>query len=127
MSAAGFDEAIAGYRQALHAYVTGDPAPVSAFFSRRADVTLANPLGPPRVGPGDVDEAIAAGAANLRDGRVRGFEEVARYCTPQLGYVVQIERTEAGFLAMRDGAVCSTGHDDLPTRRRHLEGRAPAR
>jgi ketosteroid isomerase-like protein len=95
MSAAGFDEAIGGYREALHAYVTGDPAPVTAFFSRRTDVTLANPLGPPRVGPVDVDEAIAAGAANLRDGRIRGFEEIARYSTPQLGYVVQIERTEA--------------------------------
>ncbi len=43
--------------------MTGDPVPVTEFFSRRDDVTLANPLGPPRVGPAAVDQAIAAGAA----------------------------------------------------------------
>jgi ketosteroid isomerase-like protein len=31
----------------------------------------------------------------LRDGVVRGVEEVSRYSTPDLGYVVQIERTDA--------------------------------
>ena len=31
----------------------------------------------------------------LRAGSVRGFEEVSRYNTPDLGYVVQIERTQA--------------------------------
>jgi ketosteroid isomerase-like protein len=64
-------------------------------FSRREDVTLANPLGPPRRGPVEVDKAAADGATMLRDGSVRGFEEVARYSTPDLGYVVQIERTQA--------------------------------
>lgn len=90
-----FDSAIEAYRQALEPYVKGDPEPVIGFFSRRDDVTLANPLGPPRRGPAEVDEAIAAGAAQLRDGFVRGFEEVVRYKTDDLGYVVQIERTQA--------------------------------
>ena len=90
-----FDDAVEAYRQALHPYVKGDPGPVTAFFSRRDDVTLANPLGPPRRGPAEVDKAIAEGAANLRDGSVRRVEEVSRYSTPDLGYVVQIERTQA--------------------------------
>jgi ketosteroid isomerase-like protein len=64
-------------------------------LSRREDVTLANPLGPPRRGPAEVDKAAADGAAMLRDGSIRGFEEVSRYSTPDLGYVVQIERAQA--------------------------------
>ena len=89
-----FDGAVEGYRQALHAYVKGDPSPVTEFFSRRDDVTLANPLGPARRGPAEVDKAIAEGAAMLKDGSVRGVEEVSRYSTPNLGYVVQVERTQ---------------------------------
>ncbi len=47
MSQSEFDGAVEGYREALRAYMTGDPVPVTEFFSRRDDVTLANPLGPP--------------------------------------------------------------------------------
>ncbi len=66
-------------------------------FSRRDDVTLANPLGPPRRGRAEVERAAAEAAAQLRDGSVRGFEEVSRYSTPDLGYVVHIERHQARF------------------------------
>ncbi len=90
-----FDGAVEAFRQALDRYVKGDPTPVTELFSRLDDVTLANPLGPPRFGPADVDEAIAAGAAMLTDGSVRSFEEVSRYSTPDLGYIVQLERTQA--------------------------------
>lgn len=47
---ADVDEAIEAYREALTKFVEGDPEPVAAFFSTRDDVTLANPLGPPRRG-----------------------------------------------------------------------------
>jgi ketosteroid isomerase-like protein len=80
---------------ALGSFMQGDPRPCSAFFSRHDDVTLANPLGPVRVGPVDVDAAIAEAASLLRDGGVRGIEEVSRFSTPDLGYVVQNERSEA--------------------------------
>ncbi len=93
-----FDGAVEAFRQALDRYVKGDPRPVTELFSRRDDVTLANPLGPPRFGPADVDQAIAAGAAMLTDGSVRSFEEVSRYSTPDLGYIVQLERTQARLL-----------------------------
>ena len=95
MSQSDFDGAVEAYRQALEPYVKGDARAVTEFFSRREDVTLANPLGPPRRGPAEVDEAIAAGAANLTSGSVRRVEEVSRYSTPDLGYVVQLERTQA--------------------------------
>ncbi len=90
-----FDEAVEAYRQALDPYVKGDPGPVTQFFSRRDDVTLANPLGPPHRGPAEVDKAIAEGAAMLKEGSVRGFEEVSRFSTSDIGYVVQLERTRA--------------------------------
>lgn len=94
-SQSDFDDAVEMYRQALEPYLKGDPNPVTEFFSRRDDVTLANPIGPPRRGPAEVDKAIAEGAALLRDGSVRGIEEVSRCSTAELGYVVQLERTQA--------------------------------
>lgn len=95
VSADTFDAAIEAFRKSLEPYLTGDPGPVTRAFSRVDDVTLANPLGPPRRGPEEVVKAIAEGAAQLRDGSVRGFEEVSRYSTADLGYVVQIERSQA--------------------------------
>lgn len=95
VSQSGFDGAVEAYRRALEPFMTGDPGPAMAFYSRREDVTLANPLGPPRRGPVEVDKAAAEAASNLRGGSVLGFEEMARYSTPDLGYVVQIERAQA--------------------------------
>ncbi len=105
MAVSGLDDAIEGYREALRVYVKGDPEPVAGFFSQREDVTLANPLGPPRRGPSDVRDGIIEGAASfmeggsLRFGDVSSrFEEVSRYVTPDLGYVVQLERHEGQLL-----------------------------
>lgn len=92
-----FADAVDAYRRALEQYVTGDPEPVMAFVSQREDVTLANPLGPPHRGPAEVGKAGRGGAAQLRDGSIRGFEEISRYSTSDLGYVVQIERAQARF------------------------------
>lgn len=90
-----FDSAVDAFRRALVEYVKGDPEPVLALFSKQPDVTLANPLGPPRVGRAEVVEAGTAGAAHLREGTPPRFEEFARYSTGDLGYVHQIERTQA--------------------------------
>ncbi len=95
VSHSDFDGAIEAYREALDGFMKGDPGPVTQLFSRRHDVTLANPLGPPRRGPAEVDRAIAEAATYLRDGSVHGFEAVSRYDTPDLGYVVHIERAQA--------------------------------
>ena len=97
-----FDDAVEAYRQALDAFMKGEPGPVTALFSRRDDVTLANPLGQPRRGPAEVDQAIAEAAAQFRDGTVRGFQDVSRYSTPDLGYVVQLERTQARLPGSED-------------------------
>ena len=94
-SASNFDEAIEAYRQAQVAFLNGDPRPVAELRSQRDDVTLANPLGPPHRGPANVARAAAEAAAQVSDGTIDGFEEVSRYSTADLGYVVQIERSQA--------------------------------
>jgi ketosteroid isomerase-like protein len=93
----GFADAVDGFRRALEEYVTGNPEPVMEIVSQREDVTLANPLGPPLRGPVEVGKAARGGAAQLRDGSIRGFEEISRYTTSDLGYVVEIERSQARF------------------------------
>lgn len=102
---------IEGYREGLRVFSEGHPEPCASFFSRREDVTLANPLGPPRRGPAAVRDAIVAAAANFAEGGpfrfdevTTRFEEISRFATPDLGYVVQLEHTE-GRLGGREDPV----------------------
>ena len=93
MPALDFDGAVQAYRRALGAFAAGDPSAAMALFSRRDDVTLANPLGPPRRGWAEVARVAQEAAAHFEAGSVT-FEEVSRYATDDLGYVLQIERQE---------------------------------
>ena len=93
MSHHDFESAVESYQRALHAFLKGNPEPVAEHFSRRDDVTLANPLGPPRLGRADVLQAIEQASSNFEDGYMR-FEEVSRYATADLGYVIWLERGE---------------------------------
>ena len=94
-SQSDFDRAVQAYRESLNAFLKGDPKPATELFSRRDDVTLANPLGPVGRGPVEVAKVTAEAAAQVSEGSVRRIEEVSRYSTPDLGYVVQIERAQA--------------------------------
>lgn len=87
-----FDDALTAFNLALHDYVRGDPGPVLAVMSGRDDVTLCNPVGPPCRGRQDVDRAAAEPSSHFTDGTVKGFDEVSRFVTADLGYVVRIER-----------------------------------
>src|SRR5215210_1274227 len=60
------------------------------------DVTLANPLGPPAHGWGEVAAAIERGASQFRDGENVDFENIERHVTPDLAYVLEIERAKIG-------------------------------
>ena len=93
MSESDFDAAVEAYRRALNAICKGDPAPVLELFSWGDDVTLANPLGPPRRGRTDVEAATKDAASHFRAGSCR-FEEVSRHTTPDLGYILHVERAE---------------------------------
>ena len=65
---------------------------------RRTERSRRSPPGWPlcfEPAPGGAFVARGPGyAAHLRDGSIRGFEEVSRYSTADLGYVVQIERAQ---------------------------------
>jgi ketosteroid isomerase-like protein len=97
-----FDGAIEPFRQASEAILKGDSKPSVALFSRSDDVTLANPLGPPRRRPAEVEKAGAEAAAQLSEGSMLSFEEVSRYSTSDLGYIVQIERAQARLTGSED-------------------------
>jgi ketosteroid isomerase-like protein len=112
MTEQDLNDVIAGFREALRDYVKGDPEPAMSFFSERDDVTLANPLEPPRRGPAEVGDAARKAAANFQAGGSlhfeevsSSFEEVSRFATSELGYVLQIERHEGRVAGQADTIV----------------------
>ena len=77
---------------ALDAFVKGDPEPLKNLYSRRDDVIIANPFGPPAKGWEKAAETMDRAATNFRDGEATGFQRISEYATADLGYVLEIER-----------------------------------
>jgi ketosteroid isomerase-like protein len=77
---------------ALNAFVKGDPGPLKDLYSRRDDVIIANPFGPPAKGWEKAAATMERAAANYRDGEAVGFERISEYATSDLGYIIEIER-----------------------------------
>jgi len=73
----------------------GNPEPVSKLWSRREDVSLANPFGPPAHGWEHVAKTAEHAASQVRDGEFVSAEIIEKNVTPELAYVVEIERGEA--------------------------------
>ena len=73
----------------------GGPEPAKKLFSHREDVSLANLYGPPVRGWEQVAKTIEHAASLRIDGEFVGSEVVAKYVTPELAYVVGIERAKA--------------------------------
>ena len=94
LRSADFDAVVEETERGLTAFARGDSGPMKALFSRSDDVVLANPLGPPVRGRRALEEASDRAAALLSDGTIE-FEEMARFATPELGYVFHIERVQA--------------------------------
>ena len=105
MSTFDFDEVVEHYHLALGEFVKGNPEPVKKLFSHREDVTLANPLGPPARGWEQVAATGERAASQFRDGEKVGFENVAKYVTPELAYIVELERTKAKVGGRQDVAL----------------------
>ena len=95
MSTFDFDEVVEQYQRALEEFVKGNPEPVKMVFSHREDVTLANPLGPAVRGWEQVAAVGERAASQLRDGEIVAFDIVAKYVTPELAYMVWVERVKA--------------------------------
>ncbi len=89
------NQLIEQFHLASDEFLKGNPEPTKKLFSHREDVTLANPFGPPVHGWEHVAETIDHASSLCRDGELVGSEIVAKYVTPELAYVVEIERPKA--------------------------------
>jgi ketosteroid isomerase-like protein len=89
------DQLLEQWHPASREFLKGNPEPVKKMWSHREDVTLANPYGPPVRGWEQVAEVMDRAASQVRDGRLVSVEIVERHVSPELAYVVHIERPEA--------------------------------
>ena len=90
-----FELVVEPYHQALGEIIKGNPEGYKELYSHRDDVTLANPFGPAARGWEQVAATMERAASQFRDGEVTSIEEVAKYVTPELAYLVEMERYEA--------------------------------
>jgi ketosteroid isomerase-like protein len=81
--------------EAWQVFVTGDPGPAMLLFSRRNDVTLANPWGPAVTGWADVSKTLEAAAARFRHGHLTAFDIITTFVSDDLACHHEIERGEA--------------------------------
>jgi ketosteroid isomerase-like protein len=96
-------QAIDADHGALNAIVRGDPEPKKQMFSRRPDVCLANPVGPPVRGWDQVETTLERAVSQLREGQPHHFERVTEYANADLAVVVEIERCPGVKIATADG------------------------
>ena len=89
------DQAIEHFQLAQGELVKGNPAPTLMMFSHRDDVTLLNPISPPARGWEQVAATAERAASYLTNGEMVAVERVAKYVTPELAYIVQVERAKA--------------------------------
>jgi ketosteroid isomerase-like protein len=89
------DELRDRYHRSVAALIQGDPEPQKVLWSRRDDVTLANPYGPPAKGWERVCQVAASAASLLREGEGLTFDRVSGYETADLAYEVGIQRFRA--------------------------------
>jgi ketosteroid isomerase-like protein len=104
MSTFDFDEVIEHYHRAADEFVKGNPEPYQMVFSHREDVTLANPFGPTVHGWERVAATMERAASLYRDGEKVGFENIAKYVTPELAYIVELDHTKARVGGRQDVA-----------------------
>jgi ketosteroid isomerase-like protein len=87
-----YDLPMEEYRRAGLEITNGNPDVYKSLWSRRDDVTLANPFGPPVVGWEAVSARLDLAASNYRDGQDYEFENISTVVTRELAYTVEIER-----------------------------------
>ena len=89
------DELIERYHHALDEFLKGNPEPVKRLHSHQEYVTLNNPFGPPAHGWDEVAATMERAASQFRDGEIVGYEIIEKHVTPELAYVVRVERARA--------------------------------
>lgn len=98
------DRVIERFDLAQGEFLKGNPEPMTGLFSHREDVTLNNPLSPPAHGWEQVAGTMQRAASQFRDGEVGDYETIEKRVTPELAYVVRVERAEAKVGGREDSA-----------------------
>jgi ketosteroid isomerase-like protein len=80
------------YRRAGLEITRGNAEVYKSLWSRRDDVTLANPFGPPVRGWQAVSDRLDLAASKYRDGQDYEFDNIVTVVAPELAYTVEIER-----------------------------------
>ena len=88
------DEFVSQCETAWRVFVRGTPAPAMRLFSRRDDVTLANPWGPAVTGWARVSITLEDAARRFRNGQW-AFDILSRFVLDDLAWYHGIEHGEA--------------------------------
>jgi hypothetical protein len=121
------DDFIEQFTLAQGELLKGNPEPAKNLCSHRQDVTLANPLGPVVRGWEQVAAATDHAASQFRDGEIVDVEAATKCVTPELAYIVRVERSKAKVGTGGPHQHQSAGDYDHAPRGRRLEDRSPAR
>jgi ketosteroid isomerase-like protein len=97
-----FDQVVEQYHRALIELGKGNSEPTKEMFSRREDVSAAGGFGGVLHGWKQVAENTEFAASRFKRGEASSFESVVKYATPDLGYVVEIERYRAKLVGRED-------------------------
>jgi ketosteroid isomerase-like protein len=89
------DQVIEQCQLALREFVKGNPEPNKEMFSHREDATLLNPIGALAHGWEQVGATMERVASQVSGGEITSFEIIEKYVTPELAYVVWVERSKA--------------------------------
>ncbi|MEJ7649349.1 MAG: VOC family protein [Nakamurella sp.] len=92
-----FGRAVERAQRAVAALLQGDPEPEKELWSRRDDVTLANPFGGYRRGWPDVEDGLDLAADGFAKGGTCVFEEISRDAGLDQGFVFEMERFESSL------------------------------
>src|SRR5918992_654850 len=68
---------------------------IEQFDLAQGEVVKGNPLRPPAHGWEQVAASAERAASQFRDGEMVGFEIIEKHVTPELAYVVRVERARA--------------------------------
>jgi ketosteroid isomerase-like protein len=101
----GLETVMEHYHQGLHELVNGNCDSLKPMWSEKEDVSLGNPFGPFVTGRQHVISTMERATSHYKDGEVVAFEEVAKHQTPDLAFVVEVERYKAKI---------GGGHDVVP-------------
>ena len=99
---AELDAALDRYHAAAAEFIKGNVEPYKAVFSQTEDVTLANPFGPPVRGWQDASETMERACALWAEGEIVALDLIGSYATPELAYIIEIERYRAKIGGRRD-------------------------